>query len=268
MLDLEPANPHVDRPRRGRTRRPTQRADAVHRYLGRCHARPHRRPGAGVYRSREAHDAARRQPATIGRCDAADRRLACADTEPARRAGPGVAGRISVDRHDESRWSGSAQRARRRDRWTRLSSTAGALLRWWRAGSLGDTEPVINSRSAVSSAPAGYRFPRQVIAVAVRWYLRYGLSYRDVEELLAQRGIVVDHVTACRGCRRSRPSSSTPREQVGTPWAIGGSSKRMSRLPAAGPTCPGPSISMGRSSTSWSASAEMRRLRGLSSSAR
>ena len=28
--------------------------------------------------------------------------------------------------------------------------------------------------------------------IAVRWYLRYGLSYRDVEELLAERGIVVD----------------------------------------------------------------------------
>jgi transposase-like protein len=33
--------------------------------------------------------------------------------------------------------------------------------------------------SSGSSAPAGYRFPREVIAVAVRWYLRYGLSYRD-----------------------------------------------------------------------------------------
>jgi hypothetical protein len=34
-----------------------------------------------------------------------------------------------------------------------------------------------------------------VIALAVRWYLRYGLSYRDVEELLAERGVEVDHVT-------------------------------------------------------------------------
>jgi hypothetical protein len=56
---------------------------------------------------------------------------------------------------------------------------------------------VINSRSG-SSAPAGYRFPREVIAVAVRWYLRYGLSYRDVEELLAERDIEVDHVTVYR----------------------------------------------------------------------
>jgi transposase, IS6 family len=51
---------------------------------------------------------------------------------------------------------------------------------------------------SVSSAPAGYRFPREVIAMAVRWYLRYGLSYRDIEELLAERGISVDHVTVYR----------------------------------------------------------------------
>ena len=57
---------------------------------------------------------------------------------------------------------------------------------------------VINSRPALSSAPTGYRFPREVIAVAVRWYLRYGLSYRDVEELLAERGIEVEHVTIYR----------------------------------------------------------------------
>jgi hypothetical protein len=36
----------------------------------------------------------------------------------------------------------------------------------------------------------GFRFPRDVIVVvAVRWYLRFGLSYRDVEELLAERGV-------------------------------------------------------------------------------
>jgi transposase-like protein len=60
---------------------------------------------------------------------------------------------------------------------------------------------VINWGS-VSSAPAGYRFPREVIAVAVRWYLRYGLSYRDVEELLAERGIEVDHATIYRWVQR------------------------------------------------------------------
>jgi len=38
---------------------------------------------------------------------------------------------------------------------------------------------------------AGFRFPPDVIMVADRWYLRYGLSYRDVEELLTERGVVV-----------------------------------------------------------------------------
>jgi transposase-like protein len=46
-----------------------------------------------------------------------------------------------------------------------------------------------------SASFAGYRFPPDVILLAVRWYLRYGLSYRDVEELLAERGVEVDHVT-------------------------------------------------------------------------
>ena len=45
--------------------------------------------------------------------------------------------------------------------------------------------------SSSASAFGGFRFPREVISVAVRWYLRYGLSYRDVEELLAERGVNV-----------------------------------------------------------------------------
>jgi transposase-like protein len=52
--------------------------------------------------------------------------------------------------------------------------------------------------SPARSAFAGYRFPAEVIVVGVRWYLRYGLSYRDIEELLAERGIEVDHVTVYR----------------------------------------------------------------------
>jgi transposase-like protein len=44
-----------------------------------------------------------------------------------------------------------------------------------------------------------------VIVVAVRWYLRFGLSYRDVEELLAERGVEVDHVTVYRRVQRFTP---------------------------------------------------------------
>jgi len=49
-----------------------------------------------------------------------------------------------------------------------------------------------------SVAFAGFRFPPEVILLAVRWYLRFGLSYRDLEELLEERGIEVDHVTLYR----------------------------------------------------------------------
>jgi transposase-like protein len=57
----------------------------------------------------------------------------------------------------------------------------------------------------MTSSFAGFRFPPEVISVAVRWYLRYGLSYRDVEELLAERGITVDHVTVYRWVQRFTP---------------------------------------------------------------
>jgi transposase, IS6 family len=41
--------------------------------------------------------------------------------------------------------------------------------------------------------------------MAVRWYLRYGLSYRDVEKLLAEHGIEVDHATVYRWVQRFTP---------------------------------------------------------------
>ena len=52
---------------------------------------------------------------------------------------------------------------------------------------------------------AGFRFPPEVITLAVRWYLRFGLSYRDVEELLAERGVEVDHTTLFRWAVRLTP---------------------------------------------------------------
>jgi IS6 family transposase len=55
------------------------------------------------------------------------------------------------------------------------------------------------------SSFAGFRFPPDVITLEVRWYLRYVLSYRDVEELLAERGITVDHVSVYRWVQRFTP---------------------------------------------------------------
>ncbi len=64
---------------------------------------------------------------------------------------------------------------------------------------------------ALRSSFAGFRFPPDVIMIAVRWYLRYGLSYRDVEELLAERGITVDHVSIYRWVQRFHPTDDRRR---------------------------------------------------------
>jgi transposase-like protein len=76
----------------------------------------------------------------------------------------------------------------------------------------------------VSPSFAGFRFPPDVVLLAVRWYLRYGLSYRDVEELLAERGIDVDHVTIYRWVQRFTPlviDAARPcRHSVGDRWFV------------------------------------------------
>ncbi len=70
----------------------------------------------------------------------------------------------------------------------------------------------------------GFRFPPEVIVLAVRWYLRYSLSYRDVEELLAERGITVDHVTIYRWVQRFTPllvEAARPcRHRPGDRWSV------------------------------------------------
>jgi hypothetical protein len=49
------------------------------------------------------------------------------------------------------------------------------------------------------------QFEPEVILLAVGWYLRFSLSYRDVEELLAERGVSVDHVTLWRWVQKYAP---------------------------------------------------------------
>jgi IS6 family transposase len=61
-----------------------------------------------------------------------------------------------------------------------------------------------------------------VILVAVCWYLRCGLSYRDVEELLAERGVEVDHVTIW-----FTPLLADAAGSPATHQATGGSSTRL-----------------------------------------
>ena len=55
-----------------------------------------------------------------------------------------------------------------------------------------------------TAAPSykGFRFPQEIIVHAVWLYFRFNLSYRDVEELLTERGVIVTYETIRQWCRR------------------------------------------------------------------
>jgi transposase, IS6 family len=58
----------------------------------------------------------------------------------------------------------------------------------------------------ISDSPFKWRhFEGQIILLCVRWYLRYCLSYRDLEEMMAERGLKVDHTTIYRWVQQYAP---------------------------------------------------------------
>jgi transposase, IS6 family len=80
----------------------------------------------------------------------------------------------------------------------------------------------LTARSA--SAFSGYRFPDEVIALAVRWYLRFRLSYADLAEWLAERGITVDPSTIYDWVHVFTPrfldAARTYRHRIGRTWRV------------------------------------------------
>jgi len=79
--------------------------------------------------------------------------------------------------------------------------------------------------TAHSTTPfSGYRFPPDIIALAVRWYVRYRLSYADVAELLAERGIPVDPSTVYDWVQEFAPlyeEAARPyRRAIGSSWSV------------------------------------------------
>ena len=51
----------------------------------------------------------------------------------------------------------------------------------------------------------GRHFEAEIIVLCVRWYLRFGLSFRNLEEMMAERNLHVDHVTIWRWVQRYAP---------------------------------------------------------------
>src|SRR5437764_3085576 len=57
-----------------------------------------------------------------------------------------------------------------------------------------------------TSAPFKWRhFQAEIILLCFRWYLRYPLSYRDLEEMMLERGLHVDHTTIYRWVQHYAP---------------------------------------------------------------
>ena len=75
-----------------------------------------------------------------------------------------------------------------------------------------------------SSAFSGRGFPDDIIALAVRWYVRYRLSYAEVSEWLAERGVLVDQSTIYRWVQRFLPlfgeAARKHRDPVGPDWRV------------------------------------------------
>ena len=70
----------------------------------------------------------------------------------------------------------------------------------------------------------GFRYPKDIILLSVRWYLRYNLSYRNLEEMLEERGVFLDHTTVFRWVIRFTPLLlklfQQKRKQVGRRWRM------------------------------------------------
>jgi len=82
----------------------------------------------------------------------------------------------------------------------------------------------MRNRPSKSDLFKGRHFEQEVIILCVRWYLRYKLSYRDLVEMMAERGLPIAHTTILRWVRRYAPEFdkrwsrfATP---AGTSWRV------------------------------------------------
>src|SRR5512132_192300 len=67
-------------------------------------------------------------------------------------------------------------------------------------------------------------FAGEIILWAVRWYCRYGISYRELEEMMGERGVAVDHTTVYRWTQRYAPEleerSAWYRSRLSFSWRV------------------------------------------------
>jgi len=70
----------------------------------------------------------------------------------------------------------------------------------------------------------GHRFPEDIILSSIRWYLSYSLSYRNIEEMMLERGVCIDHSTINRWVLKFTPiiekKFRKSKGPVGTSWRM------------------------------------------------
>jgi transposase-like protein len=71
----------------------------------------------------------------------------------------------------------------------------------------------------------GHRFEKTIILTCVRWYLAYPLSYRDLEEMMEERGVRVDHSNIYRWVQKFTPQLEAnfrngKKRPVGKSWRM------------------------------------------------
>lgn len=71
----------------------------------------------------------------------------------------------------------------------------------------------------------GHRFEKNIILICIRWYLAYPLSYRNLEEMMAERGVEVDHSNIYRWVQKFTPPLEAAfrkgkKRQVGKSWRM------------------------------------------------
>ena len=97
----------------------------------------------------------------------------------------------------------------------------------------------------------GRHFDREIIVLCVRWYLRYKLSFRDLVEMMAERGLPHAHTTIMRWirdmCRNSKSAGIAMLAKLDAP---GASMRRTSKSEADGPISTVPSTKRAKPSTS------------------
>ena len=82
----------------------------------------------------------------------------------------------------------------------------------------------MSNRPSKTDLFKGRHFEEEIVILCVRWYLRYKLSYRDLVEMMAERGLPIAHTTILRWVRRYTPEFdkrwSRFSAQTGTSWRV------------------------------------------------